>query len=827
MMMNSPEPSKNNNGTSSASNNNNNNDATSSESPQLQDSPYFRYVATLSPLPFKASHSSRSFAGPSSPIRVFKSPRISHHESQLTERRIQSLNGVQSQIENGGNSLGEDPENSRKSNSQQSLPERFITDTQKVFDSENDANAEHYSPTSSVDDFLADPGNIDQMYLAEKDMEQCTDAAEISPSDPTQSKKNISKFDRTDGPGDKAEDSNKVHQEKAVYGEEPEKVDEGKKDVEWASQEPSKLESILAAHASKKQYSHDPLPQDVKGCEDYSENILQDSSKATLNYHGISRRCLQFGEAASNALGSNKSHVKLNATSNNMKTVMPSEPVTSLCPQQRSSGNFPLIGPKPSGIGLHLNSIIIAIPAGQAATTGVKLPDGSQGMNSTPSIRLQRIANVKRSLLSSNVDGQSPIDIKNENQGFVATVTDAENSELNEPPSPSKKKIKTSVAANNNGRKHCNCKKSKCVKLYCECFVAGNYCIDLCGCQDCTNRLEYAETVTETKQQIESRNADAFTPKVISSNNMANVGCSSACRCEECKNSYGKREDYVAYERTSSTERMSSSVAKESDCTFHSELDKVVGNTAYDQHRLSLITPSFQCSDQGKETSEYRVISANCLHSPGSDVNMFASSANYTKSSENFHSTHALLQTSEMLGTAPYDPQIERNNVMLLHPTPPLFNSVQSGASLASFVNEWRNISQSQLPGEFINQLLGSDNSLNWHSSSSSHTPNTAVGEAQYLLCPESSDSRLFKNEIPDILKEVSTPVISVKVNSPTQKRISPPQSRQYGIGSSSSGGFRNSRKFILEGVPNFPSLSPCVDSKGNGNGDLGNSQSK
>lgn len=128
--------------------------------------------------------------------------------------------------------------------------------------------------------------------------------------------------------------------------------------------------------------------------------------------------------------------MKLNAASNTMITVKPSELVTSLCPR-RGSGNFPSTSPKPSGIGLHLNSIINAIPIDQAATTGVRLSDSSQGMKSTSSIRLQRIENVKRSILSSNVDGRSLVNTRTESH----EIDDTGNSEdFNIPSSPCQKK---------------------------------------------------------------------------------------------------------------------------------------------------------------------------------------------------------------------------------------------------------------------------------------------------------------------------------------------------------------------------------------------------
>lgn len=110
-----------------------------------------------------------------------------------------------------------------KSNFHQPLLETFIIDTQNVFDAKIDANTQHYGENLSSYKYLADPGDIDQMYFADEDVEQqSTVAAETSLSYPTQS--NILNIGTKDGLGDKeslplSEDSSKVHQQIPVYGD--------------------------------------------------------------------------------------------------------------------------------------------------------------------------------------------------------------------------------------------------------------------------------------------------------------------------------------------------------------------------------------------------------------------------------------------------------------------------------------------------------------------------------------------------------------------------------------------------------------------------------
>jgi len=109
-------------------------------------------------------------------------------------------------------------------------------------------------------------------------------------------------------------------------------------------------------------------------------------------------------------------------------------------------------------------------------------------------------------------------------------------------------------------RKPCNCTKSQCLKLYCECFANGEFCNN-CNCNNCFNNLAHEEARQRSIKQCLERNANAFRPKIGKLNNdgerrhakgcnckrsgclknycecyEAKIGCTKNCRCIGCKN---------------------------------------------------------------------------------------------------------------------------------------------------------------------------------------------------------------------------------------------------------------------------------------------------
>jgi len=59
----------------------------------------------------------------------------------------------------------------------------------------------------------------------------------------------------------------------------------------------------------------------------------------------------------------------------------------------------------------------------------------------------------------------------------------------------------------------CNCRKSRCLKLYCQCFASNNVCGTNCHCVSCCNSNAHADIRSNAIRLILERNPHAFDSK--------------------------------------------------------------------------------------------------------------------------------------------------------------------------------------------------------------------------------------------------------------------------------------------------------------------------
>ncbi|KAI4317881.1 hypothetical protein L6164_025712 [Bauhinia variegata] len=691
---------------------------------KFEDSPVFNYINSLSPIkPVKSVHITQTFNTLSfpSPPSVFTSPHVNAHRESRFVRRHNHLDASKTKVvSEDGNKISSSEEDSTHAYSNSEEKQGNSDERISVGDASSDPSNEQaqfiielpqtlkydcgspsydHPPCSNETSCLVElPGTSEVVNVHETSkIDSTEDEASLEGMCQIGPKTEGTECDWVSLMSDAADllIFNSPNETEAFRGVMQKSLDHTVQFCNAMSQLPETSTNngrrvhIVNPDASSSDHDIEEIPYQPgidKETDQTGENLANvavmpsnmndkmDNELLCVTYRGLRRRCLDFEMAAARRKNSDDGSNTGSSTSQSEERYAANN--KQLLPTKRSGDSQRCILP---GIGFHLNALATLKDCKSVKTEN--LSSGRRFSLPSSASSLQLSTGQERPPLSSiSACAERGLDAPDPNNGVLQPAEDSSevsayvvNDDFNQN-SPKKKRRKLEPAAEGESCKRCNCKKSKCLKLYCECFAAGVYCIEPCSCQDCFNKPIHEDTVLATRKQIESRNPLAFAPKVIRTSDsvpeedpnktpasarhkrgcnckksnclkkycecyQGGVGCSISCRCEGCKNAYGRKDGSAPIEaeheeETEATEKGEMERASQKTVTQNEEdhPDSALPTTPL---RLSrpLIPLPFSSKGKPPRSSFITTISASRLY--GSQKlgrpNIIRSQSNYEK----------------------------------------------------------------------------------------------------------------------------------------------------------------------------------------------------
>lgn len=194
-------------------------------------------------------------------------------------------------------------------------------------------------------------------------------------------------------------------------------------------------------------------------------------------------------------------------------------------------------------------------------------------------------------------------------------------------------------------QKHCNCKNSRCLKMYCKCFALGIYC-DGCSCIGCHNKIEYEANRKASIDVILERNPNAFMPKIAISPHgasdvehykgcnckksgclkkycecfQANILCSDKCKCTDCKNFDGSEERKALFHGIPANSV--AVIQQVTNAAINGAIRTPPSKKSKNQRMLFRVTPNDQLTSRHQQFSQETRLASDASYSPLSSIHL-------------------------------------------------------------------------------------------------------------------------------------------------------------------------------------------------------------